>query len=104
MVPVLDRAAVADSWRYNADAIALELPDSRPGQDRAAVWALLAEATEHAGRGGTEVFVRIDKAVAYADIKAAVLPARARARSGHPIGRARDRAPARYGAGHLERA
>ncbi len=74
VVPVLDRAAVADSWRYNADAIALELPDGRPGQDRAAVWALLAEATEHAGRGGAEVFVRIDKAVAYADIKAAVQP------------------------------
>ncbi len=64
VVPVLDRAAVADSWRYNADAIALELPDSRPGQDRAAVWALLAEATEHAGRGGAEVFaVTFDRGI-----------------------------------------
>ncbi|HLY87515.1 MAG TPA: aldolase/citrate lyase family protein, partial [Acetobacteraceae bacterium] len=35
---------------------------------------LLPEALENAGRGGADVFVRIDKAVAYADINAAVMP------------------------------
>jgi citrate lyase subunit beta/citryl-CoA lyase len=74
VVPVTDRAAVAESWRHNADAVSLELPDSHALRDRAAARTLLAEATDCAGRGGAEVFVRIDRAVAYADIEAAVMP------------------------------
>ena len=72
VLPVTDQAAVADSWRHNADAIALDLPDRHATPGRSAARTLLAEATETAGRGGAEVFVRIDKAVANADIRAAV--------------------------------
>jgi len=74
VVPVTDQATVADSWRHNADAIALTLPDSPGAQGRSAARGLLAEALQNAGRGGAEVFVRIDKTVTYADIKAAVMP------------------------------
>jgi citrate lyase subunit beta/citryl-CoA lyase len=69
VVPVLDQAAVADSWRHNADAIALDLSADRPAARK-----LLADSVTDARRGGAEVFVRIDKAVAYADVKAAVRP------------------------------
>ena len=64
---------VTDCYRHNADAIILELLDRPSGAARAAARGLLAEAVDTAGRGGAEVFVRIDKAVAYADIKAAVM-------------------------------
>lgn len=67
VVPVLDGPAVADCWRHNADAIALEAADGAPR-------AVLGEAVQNAARGGAEVFVRIDKTVAYANIKAAVRP------------------------------
>jgi len=74
VVSVTDQAAVADSWRHNADAIALDLPDRNAAPGRSAARMLLAEAVEHAGRGGAEVFVRIDQALGYADIKATVMP------------------------------
>jgi citrate lyase subunit beta/citryl-CoA lyase len=74
VVPVTEPAAVADAWRYDADAVALELPGGYELRGRSAAWARVAEAAEHAGRGGAEVFVRIDRAIAYADIRAAVVP------------------------------
>ncbi len=67
-----DQAAVADSWRHDADAIALDLPERNAAPGRSAARALLAEAIQNAGRGGAEVFVRIDRAVAHADVLAAV--------------------------------
>jgi citrate lyase subunit beta / citryl-CoA lyase len=74
LVRVLDQAAVGSSWRHDADAIALDLSDSIRGPDRPAARALLPAAQALASQGGAEVFVRIDKGVAYADIKAAVRP------------------------------
>jgi citrate lyase subunit beta/citryl-CoA lyase len=61
--------AVANSWRHDADAIVLELP-----QDIAASRSLLPKALNTAGRGGAEVFVRIDNQRTYAEIKVAVQP------------------------------
>jgi citrate lyase subunit beta/citryl-CoA lyase len=66
LVAVRDQHAAASAWRHDADAIALDLS----GADR----SQLPEAMGNARRGGAEVFVRIDKAVAYADIKAAARP------------------------------
>ncbi|MDQ6673800.1 MAG: aldolase/citrate lyase family protein [Chloroflexota bacterium] len=70
VVSLVDSSAVEECWRHNADAIVLELPDT--GRQNARV--LLPAAVEEAGRGGAEVFVRIDPSVAYADLKAAVVP------------------------------
>jgi len=63
LVPLRESAA---AWRHNADAIALD----SIGADRTA----LPEAIRNARQGGAEVFVRIHKSVAYADIKAAAQP------------------------------
>ena len=66
LVPLRDDAAVSTAWRHDADAIALDLTAADRTQ--------LPEAIATARRGGAEVFVRVDKAVAYADIKAAAQP------------------------------
>jgi citrate lyase subunit beta/citryl-CoA lyase len=68
-VALLDGGAVATAWRHNADAIVLGMSD-----DLSAMHAVLPEATKDARRGGAEVFVQIDKARAYAHIKAALKP------------------------------
>jgi citrate lyase subunit beta/citryl-CoA lyase len=65
-VLLVDLRDSAVAWRHNADAIALDFS----GADRTA----LPEAIRNARQGGAEVFVRINKSVAYADIKAAVQP------------------------------
>jgi citrate lyase subunit beta/citryl-CoA lyase len=69
LVPVPGADAVANAWRHDADAIVLELPD-----DISASRSLLPTAVKSAGRGGSEVFVRIDSQRMYAEIKAAVRP------------------------------
>jgi citrate lyase subunit beta/citryl-CoA lyase len=69
LVRLQDDDAVANSWRHDADAIVLELPD-----DISASRGLLPKALNTARRGGAEVFVRIDNQRVYAEIKAAVLP------------------------------
>jgi citrate lyase subunit beta/citryl-CoA lyase len=63
LVPLRDSST---AWRHNADAIALDLSGADPTQ--------APDAIESARRGGAEVFVRIDKSVAYADIKASAIP------------------------------
>jgi citrate lyase subunit beta/citryl-CoA lyase len=73
MVPLLDDAAVASSWRHNADAVAMDL-SAIPVLDRPAARASLPDAVMRARRGGAEVLVRIDREVAYADIKAVARP------------------------------
>src|SRR5437667_8924486 len=66
LVALRDDAAVSTAWRHDADAIALDLTAADRTQ--------LPEAIATTRRGGAEVFVRVDKAVAYADIKAAAQP------------------------------
>jgi citrate lyase subunit beta / citryl-CoA lyase len=73
MVPARDDQAVASSWRHNADAVALDLSET-PVLERPAARAALPDAVNSARRGGAEVFVRIDKDVAYADIRAVARP------------------------------
>jgi len=66
---ITDEEALAGCWRHNADAIALELPISMR-DTRAAV----AQAITTARRGGAEVFVRLDKSRAFAQMNASVSP------------------------------
>jgi citrate lyase subunit beta/citryl-CoA lyase len=72
VIPVDDPGALAGSWRQDADAVALELRDD-PAR-RAGSRTLLRDAVATAARGGAEVFVRIDPAVARADLDDAVWP------------------------------
>jgi citrate lyase subunit beta/citryl-CoA lyase len=65
-VDLMDRAAVVNAWRYDPDAIVLG-----PAEDRPLTRDAVLEATTQAQRGGAEVFVRIDKRRAYAQVKAA---------------------------------
>ena len=72
VVSVNDHAAVAASWRHNADAVALELGDGFAA--RAVARERARDAIAVAARGGAEVFVRIDPDLALADITAAAWP------------------------------
>ena len=71
LVSVIDREAVQSSWTHNADAVILQLPSSPAGP---AARQALSAAIETAGMGGAEVFVLVDRQLAYADIDAAVVP------------------------------
>jgi citrate lyase subunit beta/citryl-CoA lyase len=73
-VPALDQEAVNNSWRLNADAIVLDLTDTVPTRDKAAARASISASAGVAGRGGAEVFVQINRELAYADIRAAMRP------------------------------
>lgn len=68
-VDMMDPSAVAGAWRYDADAIVLN-----PPEDLSMARAGLPEAIAAARRSGAEVFVRIDKRRAYAQVKAALTP------------------------------
>jgi citrate lyase subunit beta/citryl-CoA lyase len=74
LVSPLDRDGVAGSWRHDADAVALDLAGCVPSHLRAEARRLVRDSIEMAGRGGAEVFARIDAAVAYADLEAAAWP------------------------------
>jgi citrate lyase subunit beta / citryl-CoA lyase len=73
LVPISDRAAVEDSWRHEADAIAIDL-NCVDADDRISSREHLREAIATVRRGGAEVFVRIDRELAAADIEAAAWP------------------------------
>ncbi len=74
LIPTLDRDAVAGSWRHDADAVALDLASAVQPSAREEARRLVRESVATAGRGAAEVFVRIDAALAYADIEAAAWP------------------------------
>jgi citrate lyase subunit beta/citryl-CoA lyase len=68
-VDMLDQAMVAGAWRHGADAVVLE-----PSEDLSVARDALPEAISAAKRGGAEVFVRVDKRRAFAQVKAALTP------------------------------
>jgi citrate lyase subunit beta / citryl-CoA lyase len=74
MVPMTVQPFVEKAWRYNADAITLDLEDGVPLAHKTAVRSGLREAITLAGRGGAEVFVRVNKPFLAADLAAAVWP------------------------------
>jgi citrate lyase subunit beta / citryl-CoA lyase len=74
MVPMTVQRFVEKAWRYNADAITLDLEDGVPQPHKGEVRASLKEAIALAGCGGAEVFVRVNKPLLAADVAAAVWP------------------------------
>jgi citrate lyase subunit beta / citryl-CoA lyase len=74
MVPMGVQRFVEQAWRHNADAVTLDLEDGVPQAHKSAVRSRLKEAIAIAGRGGAEVFVRVNKPFLAADLAAAVWP------------------------------
>jgi citrate lyase subunit beta/citryl-CoA lyase len=74
MVPMTVQRFVENAWRYNADAITLDLEDGVAPAYKGAVRAQLRDAIALVGRGGGEVFVRVNKPYVTADLSAAVWP------------------------------
>jgi citrate lyase subunit beta/citryl-CoA lyase len=65
---------VEKAWHYEADATTLDLEDGVPPALKSAVRSGLREAITLAGRGGAEVFVRVNKPYLAADLAAATWP------------------------------
>jgi citrate lyase subunit beta/citryl-CoA lyase len=74
IVSARDERQVEHSWTHDADAVILDLADSVPSVDKPRARANIKAAIPIAARGGAEVFVRINKELAYADIVAAAWP------------------------------
>lgn len=74
LIPVTNAALVSQAWRYDADAITLDLEDGVVAGRKAAARAQIKEAIALAGQGAAEVFVRVNKPFLYADMDAAVWP------------------------------
>jgi citrate lyase subunit beta/citryl-CoA lyase len=74
MVPLAVQRFVEKAWQHKADAITLDLEDGVSCRRKGDVRACIKEAIIQAGRGGAEVFVRVNKPFAHADIEAAVWP------------------------------
>ena len=74
IVSVLDEAHVHTSWTHNADAVVLDLADAIPEAAKSRARDAVKAAIPVAGRGGAEVFVRLNQSLAYADIEASAWP------------------------------
>ena len=74
MVPLTEQRFVEKAWQQNADAVTLDLEDGVPCAQKHEVRARLREAMALAGRGGAEVFVRVNKPFLRADLGAAAWP------------------------------
>src|SRR5919109_3225199 len=74
LVSARDEAQVDMSWQHAADAVILDLADAVPDVEKPHARANIQAAIPVAARGGAEVFVRINKELAYADIMASAWP------------------------------
>jgi citrate lyase subunit beta/citryl-CoA lyase len=74
VVSVLDETLVQTAWTHQADAVVLDLADSIANTDKPRARDAIKAAIPVVSRGGAEVFVRINKTLAYADIEASVWP------------------------------
>lgn len=74
LVSPLDRDAVENCWRHDADAVVLDLGDGVPEAAKAEARALIQECIAAGRRGGAEVFVQIAGETAYADVEASAWP------------------------------
>ena len=72
-VGVLDRT-LENSWAHNADAVILDLGDTVPDREKAVARGLVRESIPMAAAGRAEVFVRVNRPLAHADIEASVWP------------------------------
>jgi citrate lyase subunit beta/citryl-CoA lyase len=74
LVPMTNEHLVENAWRYQADAIILDLEDGVAESRRSEARTLVKNAIAQVGRGAAEVFVRVNKPYLYADIAAASWP------------------------------
>ena len=74
LVSALDGESVETSWTHNADAVILDLTSAASEDDRSRARGVVRDSINHASRGGAEVFVLVNKALAHADIEASVWP------------------------------
>jgi citrate lyase subunit beta/citryl-CoA lyase len=74
IVSALDEMQVKTSWTHHADAVVLDLTDTVPEADKSRARDGVKAAIPVASRGGAEVFVHINKLLAYADIEASAWP------------------------------
>ena len=71
LVTVTDGAAVVGCWRHQADAITLDLAQGVAAGRKSEARTLLSDVIPLAAKGGAEVFIRVNRAFALADIEAA---------------------------------
>src|SRR5262245_1053992 len=70
LVSARDETQVDMSWRHAADAVILDLADTVPDAEKPRARANIRAVISVAARGGADVFVGINKELAYADIMA----------------------------------
>src|SRR5215831_4122827 len=74
LVSARDETQVDMSWRHAADAVILDLAGTVPDAEKPRARTNIRAAIPIAARGGAEVFVRVNKELAYADIMASAWP------------------------------
>ena len=74
IVPAVQSRMVSRSWMHHADAVTIDLQDGTPAAELAQVRKTLRQSVALAGKGGAQVFVRVNAASVYADSDAAVGP------------------------------
>ena len=74
LVPMTDMAGVQSACRHNADAVTLDLEAGVPEERKADARRLVRDALAIAGRGGAEVFVRVNDSTLTEDLEASVWP------------------------------
>jgi len=74
LAPITDTARVKQAWQSDADAITLDLEDGVVETRKAEARGLVKEAIDLAGRGGAELFVRVNATLLHADLEASVWP------------------------------
>ena len=74
IVPITNSHFLQGAWRHNADAVTLDLEDSVVDYRKEEARTNVKDAIRVAARGASEVFVRVNKSYAQADIEASVWP------------------------------
>ena len=74
IVPAVHSRMVRRSWLHNADAITIDLQDGTPAAELPQVRQTLRQHVALAGKGGAQVFVRVNAGFVHADSDAAVGP------------------------------
>ena len=74
VVPAVQSRMVSRSWMHHADAVTIDLQDGTPAAELAQVRKTLRQSVALAGKGGAQVFVRVNADFVYADSDAVVGP------------------------------
>ena len=72
IIPANQLRMIRWGWKRNADAVTIDLQDGVPANQVHMVRKMLCQAVAQAGKGGAQVFVRVNANSVYADCAAAV--------------------------------